>query len=96
MIYTTIGLVAGFLLSIIVLFLISKHDAEVEEWNEMHEDYPIPKTKIYVKCLFGYFGIWIIACLISWYFLQIIDLGKYFCIAVILPAMLISVYQWVQ
>lgn len=90
MIYTTIGLVAGFLLSVIVLALITKRDADAEEWNEMHEDYPMPKTKIYVKCLFVYFGIWIVACLIGWYFLQIIQLGQFFCIAVILPAILVS------
>lgn len=98
MIYTTIGLVAGFLLSVIVLFLITKHDTDAEEWNEIHEDYPtdLKRKKIYIPFLCGYFVIWIVACLIGWYFLGIIQLGQFFCIAAVLPVILVSFVQWVQ
>lgn len=83
---TTMGLIAGLALSVIALFFILKDEDDRKEWNRTHKRHPNPKQSMYKKHMIYYFALWIIGSLVGWYYLHIIELGQFFLIAVILPA----------
>lgn len=97
MMYTDIGVVAGFLISVVALVWAIKNDEDRAEWNRLHKRYPKKKNPQYKWWLAAYFIIWIIACLYSWYYLEIIELGKFFALAVVLPALGVSGFKiWIS
>lgn len=89
---STIGEIGVFLFNLIILFYLTKHDSQVDIWNKAHH---FKKQKIFRVSVVIYFVCWIIISFIAWYYLHFIQLGEFFAMSVVLPAILTMLIKWI-
>jgi hypothetical protein len=79
--YTLIGEIGAFLFNLLVLIIVVK----INKYSG--------NTFLKHFLLLFYFPGWVIASLISWYILHMIQLGEFFAICVILPVIIAPYYR---
>ncbi len=92
---TQIGEIGVFILNIIILYLLIKRNKEIENYNKTRPP-QLKQTPIKKNGLALYLGVWIIASIFSWYFLEFIKLGEFFTLSVIAPCAIVLILEWCQ
>ncbi len=92
---TWIGEVGAFIFNLIVLSLLIKYNKSIEKYNSTRPA-QLKSNPVKKQGLVAYFLIWVIASLVSWYYLEYIKLGEFFALSVVAPAVIVLFLEWIQ
>lgn len=95
MFISKIGEVGAFIFNLIILYLLIKKNKGILKYNK-NRPYRLQEKSIKIFGLSIYFGGWIVASLVSWYFLEMIRLGEFFAFGVVIPCLIILFLEWIE